>query len=141
MPHHLVGTSIGAFVGGLYAREGDLITTSARAKQFSGRMGNIWRMLSDVTYPIVAYTTGHEFNRTIWKVLSQSITVLFAYLDFTRLSMTYILKICGCHFFVIPQISSRLEWKYTKQDMRGDTFVGNFTFRLLLPQNYPKVPP
>ena len=53
----ITGTSIGAFVGGLYAREGDLITSSARAKQFSGRMGNIWRLLSDVTYPIVAYTT------------------------------------------------------------------------------------
>ncbi|KAF9647474.1 hydrolase [Thelephora ganbajun] len=64
---HIGGTSIGALVGGLYAREGDLITSSARAKQFSGRMGNIWRLLSDVTYPIVAYTTGHEFNRTIWK--------------------------------------------------------------------------
>lgn len=53
----IIGTSIGALVGGLYAREGDLITSSARAKQFSGRMGNIWRLLSDVTYPIVAYTT------------------------------------------------------------------------------------
>lgn len=52
-----IGTSIGAFVGGLYAREGDLISSSARVKQFSGRMGNIWRMLSDVTYPLVAYTT------------------------------------------------------------------------------------
>lgn len=51
------GTSIGAFVGGLYAREGDLISTSGRTKQFSGRMGNIWRQLSDVTYPLVAYTT------------------------------------------------------------------------------------
>jgi hypothetical protein len=53
----IAGTSIGALVGGLYAREGDIITSSARAKQFSGRMGNIWRLLSDVTYPIVAYTT------------------------------------------------------------------------------------
>lgn len=52
-----LGTSIGAFIGGLYAREGDLISSAARAKQFSSRMGNIWRMLSDVTYPIVAYTT------------------------------------------------------------------------------------
>lgn len=52
-----LGTSIGAFIGGLYAREGDLISSTARAKQFSGRMGNIWRILSDVTYPIVAYTT------------------------------------------------------------------------------------
>ncbi|KAF8167420.1 hypothetical protein B0H34DRAFT_681802 [Crassisporium funariophilum] len=64
---HIAGTSIGAFVGGLYAREGDLITSTGRAKQFSGRMGNIWRMLSDVTYPIVAYTTGHEFNRSLYK--------------------------------------------------------------------------
>ena len=52
-----LGTSIGAFIGGLYAREGDIMSTAARAKQFSGRMGNIWRILSDVTYPIVAYTT------------------------------------------------------------------------------------
>jgi len=51
------GTSIGAFIGGLYAREGDILSSSGRAKQFSGRMGNIWRMLSDITYPIVAYTT------------------------------------------------------------------------------------
>ncbi|KAI0778777.1 patatin-domain-containing protein [Trametes elegans] len=64
---HIGGTSIGAFIGGLYAREGDIISSSGRAKQFSGRMGNIWRMLSDVTYPIVAYTTGHEFNRSIYK--------------------------------------------------------------------------
>ncbi|KAH0591235.1 hypothetical protein H2248_001327 [Termitomyces sp. 'cryptogamus'] len=64
---HIAGTSIGAFIGGLYAREGDLISASGRAKQFSGRMGNIWRILSDVTYPIVAYTTGHEFNRSIYK--------------------------------------------------------------------------
>lgn len=81
------GTSIGAFVGGLYAREGDIISSAGRAKQFSSRMSNIWRMLSDVTYPIVAYTTvslacfflardliltlymqGHEFNRSIYKV-------------------------------------------------------------------------
>lgn len=61
------GTSMGAFVGGLYAREGDVISSAGRTKQFSGRMGNIWRMLSDVTYPIVAYTTGHEFNRSIYK--------------------------------------------------------------------------
>ncbi|EKM84018.1 hypothetical protein AGABI1DRAFT_33142 [Agaricus bisporus var. burnettii JB137-S8] len=64
---HIGGTSIGGFIGGLYAREGNLISTAAKAKQFSGRMGNIWRMLSDVTYPIVAYTTGHEFNRSLYK--------------------------------------------------------------------------
>ncbi|KDQ63191.1 hypothetical protein JAAARDRAFT_29203 [Jaapia argillacea MUCL 33604] len=64
---HVGGTSIGAFIGGLYAREGDIISSSGRAKHFSNRMANIWRILSDVTYPIVAYTTGHEFNRGIYK--------------------------------------------------------------------------
>ena len=70
------GTSIGAFVGGLYAREGDLYTMHGRAKRFSGRMSTLWRLLTgtgfrssirwkanfktqtDVTYPVVAYTTG-----------------------------------------------------------------------------------
>ncbi len=61
------GCSIGAFIGGLYAREADLLTTTGRAKQFAGRMSSIWRLLSDVTYPVAAYTTGHEFNRGIYK--------------------------------------------------------------------------
>jgi len=64
---HIGGTSIGALIGGLYAKEVDIISSSARASQFSGRLGNIWRMLSDVTYPLVAYTTGHEFNRSLYK--------------------------------------------------------------------------
>lgn len=54
---HIGGTSIGAFIGGLYAWEANIILTGGRAKQFSGRMGNMWRMISDVTYPIIAYTT------------------------------------------------------------------------------------
>lgn len=69
---HIGGTSIGAFVGGLYAQEGDIISSAGRAKQFSGRMSNIWRLLSDVTYPMVAYTTGHEFNRSIYKAFYDS---------------------------------------------------------------------
>ncbi|KIY73513.1 patatin-domain-containing protein [Cylindrobasidium torrendii FP15055 ss-10] len=64
---HIGGTSIGAFIGGLYAREGDILSSSGRAKQFSSRIANVWRMLSDVTYPIIAYTTGHEFNRGLYK--------------------------------------------------------------------------
>jgi lysophospholipid hydrolase len=52
-----LGTSIGAFVGGLYARDVDLLASAGRAKQFSSRMSNIWRILSDVTWPVVAYTT------------------------------------------------------------------------------------
>jgi lysophospholipid hydrolase len=37
-----------------------LLSTRGRAKQFSGRMGSLWRLLSDVTYPFAAYTTGMQ---------------------------------------------------------------------------------
>lgn len=81
------GCSIGAFIGGLYAREGDLISTTGRTKQvsataademrtitmrslsqyefgqFAGRMASVWRILSDLTYPFASYTTGHEFSK------------------------------------------------------------------------------
>ncbi|MBW0461040.1 hypothetical protein O181_000755 [Austropuccinia psidii MF-1] len=61
------GTSIGSFIGGLYARNSDFFSTLGRAKTFSARIATYWRLLTDLTYPVVAYTTGHEFNRGIYK--------------------------------------------------------------------------
>lgn len=61
------GTSIGSFVAGLYAREGGVVSSLGRAKRFAGRMASLWRFVADVTYPLVSYTTGHEFNRGIFK--------------------------------------------------------------------------
>ena len=61
------GTSIGSFVGGLYAKDYDLVPIYGRVKKFAGRVGSIWRMLTDLTWPVTSYTTGHEFNRGIWK--------------------------------------------------------------------------
>ncbi|PLW52428.1 hypothetical protein PCASD_00066 [Puccinia coronata f. sp. avenae] len=60
-------TSIGSFIGGLYARNSDLISTLGRAKMFSPRIATYWKLLTDLTYPVVAYTTCHEFNRGIYK--------------------------------------------------------------------------
>lgn len=61
------GTSIGSFIGGLYAKEYDLVPIYGRAKKFAGRVSSLWRMLSDLTWPVTSYTTGHEFNRGVWK--------------------------------------------------------------------------
>ncbi|ORX58843.1 hypothetical protein DM01DRAFT_1381495 [Hesseltinella vesiculosa] len=66
------GTSIGSFVGGLYARDMDLVSTIARSKLFAGRVSSIWRQMMDLTYPVTAWFTGHEFNRAIWKCLGDS---------------------------------------------------------------------
>ncbi|RFU35340.1 hypothetical protein B7463_g925, partial [Scytalidium lignicola] len=66
------GTSIGAFIGALYARDADVVPMYGRAKKFSGRMGSIWRFALDLTYPSVSYTTGHEFNRGIFKAFGKT---------------------------------------------------------------------
>lgn len=66
------GTSIGSFIGALYARDADVVPMYGRAKKFSGRMGSMWRFALDLTYPTVSYTTGHEFNRGIFKTFGDS---------------------------------------------------------------------
>ena len=66
------GTSIGAFIGGLYARDADVVPMYGRAKKFSGRMASMWRFALDLTYPSASYTTGHEFNRGIFKTFGDS---------------------------------------------------------------------
>lgn len=49
------GTSIGSFIGGLYARDGDLVPMYGRAKKFSSRMAGLWRFALDLTYPTISY--------------------------------------------------------------------------------------
>ncbi|CAI5312967.1 ASB_HP2_G0040630.mRNA.1.CDS.1 [Saccharomyces cerevisiae] len=66
------GTSIGSFVGGLYAKDYDLVPIYGRVKKFAGRISSIWRMLTDLTWPVTSYTTGHEFNRGIWKTFGDT---------------------------------------------------------------------
>ncbi|KAK7956961.1 Lysophospholipase NTE1 [Apiospora aurea] len=61
------GTSIGSFIGALYARHADVVPMFGLSKKFSGRMASMWRFALDLTYPSASYTTGHEFNRGIFK--------------------------------------------------------------------------
>ncbi|KAI0970344.1 patatin-like phospholipase [Xylaria arbuscula] len=65
------GTSIGAFMGGLYARHADIVPMYGLAKKFAGRMSSMWRFALDLTYPSASYTTGHEFNRGIFKTFGK----------------------------------------------------------------------
>ena len=66
------GTSIGAFVGALYARHADVVPMFGLAKKFAGRMASLWRFALDLTYPSASYTTGHEFNRGIFKTFGNT---------------------------------------------------------------------
>ena len=66
------GTSIGSFIGGLYARDYNVVSIYGRIKQFSARLSSKWRMVLDLTWPVTSYTTGHEFNRGIWKTFGET---------------------------------------------------------------------
>jgi lysophospholipid hydrolase len=66
------GTSIGAFIGALYARHADVVPIVNAAKKFAGRMASMWRFALDLTYPSASYTTGHEFNRGIFKAFGNT---------------------------------------------------------------------
>ncbi|KAJ2081123.1 phosphatidylcholine and lysophosphatidylcholine phospholipase [Coemansia sp. RSA 988] len=66
------GTSIGALMSGLYAQTPDSVAIQGPLKGFSRRMCSTWRFLIDLTYPILAYTSGREFNRAIWKVFKEA---------------------------------------------------------------------
>jgi len=66
------GTSIGAFIGAVYAQDADVVPMYGRVKKFAGRMGSFWRFALDLTYPSASYTTGHEFNRGIFKTFGDS---------------------------------------------------------------------
>ena len=57
------GTSIGAFMGGLYADETDVGNMRERAAEFSAGMSKLWNKIVDLTYPYTAMFSGYRFNK------------------------------------------------------------------------------
>lgn len=66
------GTSIGSLVGGLYAKEAEVVSSYGRVKKFAGRTASLWRFVLDLTYPVCSYTSGFEFNRGVFKAIGET---------------------------------------------------------------------
>ena len=62
------GTSIGAFMGALYAQKTDTLDMYGIVARFARGMGSVWKQIRDLTFPITAYFTGLAFNRIIVSV-------------------------------------------------------------------------
>ncbi|KAI5170809.1 lysophospholipid hydrolase [Nematocida sp. LUAm3] len=72
------GTSMGAFVGALYATGCSNREVFIKAKYLSRLVGSIWRIFLDMTYPICSMFTGKTFNETLGKIFkSQKIEDLW----------------------------------------------------------------
>jgi lysophospholipid hydrolase len=62
------GTSIGSFMGALWADETDVTRFRRRAREWSRDFAVLWKKLLDLTYPFTAMFTGASFNRSIESV-------------------------------------------------------------------------
>uniref|UniRef100_A0A803YFE4 lysophospholipase n=1 Tax=Meleagris gallopavo TaxID=9103 RepID=A0A803YFE4_MELGA len=62
------GTSIGSFIGALYAEERSAVRTKQRAREWAKRMNSVFATVLDLTYPITSMFSGSSFNASINKV-------------------------------------------------------------------------
>ncbi|XP_048358181.1 patatin-like phospholipase domain-containing protein 6 isoform X4 [Sphaerodactylus townsendi] len=69
LPIDLIGgTSIGAFIGALYAEERSAVRTKQRAREWTKSMNLVFATVLDLTYPITSMFSGSAFNASIHKV-------------------------------------------------------------------------
>lgn len=62
------GTSMGAFVGGLYARSLDFQTVYSETKRLSKSGSSIFTLLTNINIPLVSFFNGNVFDRIIKSV-------------------------------------------------------------------------
>uniref|UniRef100_A0A8C0IVK1 lysophospholipase n=1 Tax=Chelonoidis abingdonii TaxID=106734 RepID=A0A8C0IVK1_CHEAB len=62
------GTSIGSFIGALYAEERSAVRTKQRAREWAKSMNSVFETVLDLTYPITSMFSGSAFNTSINKV-------------------------------------------------------------------------
>ncbi|GBG30445.1 Lysophospholipase NTE1 [Hondaea fermentalgiana] len=65
----VAGTSIGAFLGAVYAMKCDTLLLHKLLGKFATSMASVWEKVSDLTLPVVSWFTGGNFNRGIIQFL------------------------------------------------------------------------
>ena len=65
------GTSIGSFIGGMYAREQSFIKVLPIAKSYCKKMSSLWFHVQDLTLPITSYFNGLNFMRAIRDIFGE----------------------------------------------------------------------
>jgi lysophospholipid hydrolase len=61
----LGGTSMGSFVGGIYAKEPTALLTRIIARRLAVHMSSAWNQLADLTLPLVSYFSGFGMNKVL----------------------------------------------------------------------------
>lgn len=101
------GTSIGSFIGALYAWDGNVVPMYGRAKKFSGRMGSLWRFALDLTYP--AYVVHSADWPPLTFIVFPIRLATSSIAAYSRLSATPRLKTFGSSFSAILQTFRKVD--------------------------------
>ncbi|KJE96763.1 patatin-like phospholipase domain-containing protein 7 [Capsaspora owczarzaki ATCC 30864] len=67
------GTSIGAFVGALYAKHRDASLLEEKTKLYCRLFGNKWRLIRDLTVPLTSFFSGDAFNRILRRIFGETL--------------------------------------------------------------------
>lgn len=103
------GTSMGAFVGALYAEDTDNKKVFIRAKRLTSLIGSIWRVLLDLTYPICSMFTGKGFN---W-----ALRIIFKNKRIEDLWLPYYCITTDISRFEEKQHKQGILWRYVRASM------------------------
>jgi len=79
---YICGTSIGAFVGCLYAKYDGYLGSKAPCLRYGNAMGNKLNYLKDFTVPLVSYFSGRFFNKECQKALGTETKIEDLWLNF-----------------------------------------------------------
>eukprot|EP01104_Vermistella_antarctica_P014681 TRINITY_DN4671_c0_g1_i1.p1 TRINITY_DN4671_c0_g1~~TRINITY_DN4671_c0_g1_i1.p1 ORF type:complete len:1600 (+),score=389.07 TRINITY_DN4671_c0_g1_i1:371-5170(+) len=82
----LAGTSMGAYIGAMYAREPNYLHCHTRTKQWANEMTKKWRWLVDITYPKLAFFAGREFNKMLRDSLTEHLQIEDLWLNYFNIT-------------------------------------------------------
>ena len=77
------GTSIGSFVGALYAGQPEYLGIRPLAHAFARRMSETWHYVADVTWPVVSYFSAAGFNFGIMSFLRREAKIEDLWLNYS----------------------------------------------------------
>lgn len=104
------GTSIGAFIGGIYAMHPNrLDLVESKVRQLSTRLSSIFEKLCDLTLPIASFFNGTRFN--------QSIRALFYDLSIEDFMLNYFCVSTDIAKSRMSVHRNGLAWKYVRASM------------------------
>ncbi len=69
---HIVGVSVGAFIGGLYAKHSSYLEILPYASRFAQNMSSTWLFIKDFTLPFTSYFNGYSFGRELEKAFGDT---------------------------------------------------------------------